>query len=126
MGPTLYVKSRTVEVAQRRQQLHPEDTPVRVVIESTVRSLKQGFPGSKLPVRGLIRARMILYPAGLMVNLRRVHHYLTTRAEEAATELASSLSVLERAVYRCSKAIHRYSSVFLLAVKSRPLAVSPG
>jgi hypothetical protein len=125
MGPTLHVKRRTVEVAQRRQQLHPEDTPVRVVVESTVRSLKQAFPGSKLPVRGLTRARMMLYPAALMVNLRRLHHYLTTKVEEAGQEVASSLSVLESALCRCWKQMHRCLSVFLLAVESRPALISP-
>jgi len=125
MGPTLYVKCRTVEVAQRRQQLHPEDTPVRVVVESTVRSLKQAFPGSKLPVRGLIRARMMLYPAALMVNLRRLHHYLTTKVEEASQEIAFSLSVLRCALCRCSKRVHGCFSVFLLAVESRRAAISP-
>jgi hypothetical protein len=125
MGPTLYVKSRTVEAAQRRQQLHPEDTPVRVVIESTVRSLKQAFPGSKLPVRGLIRARMMLYPAALMVNLRRLHRYLPTRVEEATINLASFLSVLKCALYGSSKETHRYSSAFLLPVQRGRAAISP-
>jgi len=90
VGPTLYAERRRIQLAQRRCQLHPEDTPIRVVVESTVRSLKRAFPDSKLPVRGLIRARMMLYPAALMVNLRRLHRYLTTKVEETTQEFASS------------------------------------
>ena len=124
-GPTLYVNRRAIEVALRRQQLHPEDTPIRAPVESTVRSLKRAFPGSKLPVRGLIRARMMLYPAALMVNLRRLHRYLTTKAEEAGHQVVSSLSSLRFALCRCLECIHRCSSVCLPAIEHRPAAVSP-
>jgi hypothetical protein len=126
VGPTLYVKQRTIEVARRRQQLHPEDTPIRVVVESTVRSLKRAFPDSKLPVRGLIRARMILYPAALMVNLRRLHRYLTKRAQAVAQEGASSLSSFETALSCCLRCIHRRFSEFLSAIKYRRTIRSPG
>lgn len=113
VGPTLYAERRTIQVAQRRRQLHPEDTPIRAVVESTVRSLKRAFPGSKLPVRGLIRARMMLYPAALMVNLRRLHPYLTTKVEEATQEFASSLPSLKNTLCRRLKRIHCRFSVFL-------------
>jgi hypothetical protein len=75
-------------------------------VESTVRSLKRGFPGSKLPVRGLIRARMVLYPAALMVNLRRLHSHLEKRAEEATEESATFLSLLKGVL------LHGWRSVF--------------
>lgn len=125
VGPTLYAQRRTIEVAQRRGQLHPEDTPIRVVVESTVRSLKRAFPGSKLPVRGLIRARMMLYPAALMVNLRRLHRYLTTKVEEATQEIASSLSSLKNALCRRLKRIHRPFSAFLPGDDTRQAIVLP-
>ncbi|MFO8036800.1 MAG: transposase, partial [Anaerolineales bacterium] len=79
VGPTIYINQIVVDAARRRQQLHPEDTPVRVVVESTIRSFKRGIPGSKLPVRGLIRSRMMLYLAPLMVNVRRLHDYLSEK-----------------------------------------------
>jgi hypothetical protein len=112
-GPTLYVRQRTIEVAQQRQQLHPEDTPIRVVVESTIRSVKHAFPGSKLPVRGLIRSRMVIYPAAMMVNLRRLHRHFRKMAEEASQEVTSSLSSLRNALSRCLKGIHRRFSPFL-------------
>jgi hypothetical protein len=119
------VNRRRIEVARRRQQLHPEDTPIRVVAESTVRSLKRGFPGSKLPVRGLIRARMVLYPAALMVNLRRLHVYLTKKTQEVAQKGASSLSLFETALSCCLRSIHRRFSEFLSAINCSWTAVSP-
>jgi hypothetical protein len=126
VGPTLYVKQRTIEVARRRQQLHLEDTPIRVVAESTVRSLKRGFPGSKLPVRGLIRARMVLYPAALMVNLRRLHGYLTKKARDVAQEEVFSLSSLETALSCRLRSIHRRFSKFLSIINCRRTILSPG
>ena len=86
LPPTLYVTARQIKVALRRQQLHPEDASIRKVVESTVRSLKRAFPGSKLPVRRLIRARMMLYPAAMMVNLHRLHRHSVRLAEEASRE----------------------------------------
>ena len=125
IGPTLYVAKRTIKVAQQRQQLHPEDTPLRVVIESTIRSLKQPFPTSKLPVRGLIRSRMVIYPAAMMVNLRRLHRYLTTKVEEVTQEVASSFSSLNNALCRCLKAIHCCFSLLLPTDDTRPTVASP-
>jgi hypothetical protein len=113
LAPTLYVTRRRIEVALRRQQMCPEDASIRAVVESTVRSLKRAFPGSKLPVRGLIRARMVLYPAAMMVNVRRLHRYLTAKAEEATREVASSLFSLKNLLSRCLKSIHRRFSPFL-------------
>jgi len=125
VGPTLYVKRRTIKVAQRRQQLHPEDTPIRVVVESTVRSLKRPFPNSKLPVRGLIRARMMLYPAALMVNLRRLHRYFTKNAQKATQEGAFSLSSLKTVLCRSLRDIHHRFSEFLSIIKYRRTVLSP-
>ncbi len=91
-GPTIYLKQRVIEVAGKRKQLHPEDTPVRVVVESTIRSVKRAFPGSKLPVRGLIRSRMMLYSSAVMVNLRRLHKYLNEGDRKNAKNREFSLS----------------------------------
>lgn len=72
-GPTFYVTHRSIEVALQRQRLCPEDRSIRAPVEATMRELKLGFAGSKLPVRGLFRASMMLYGAALMVNVRRLH-----------------------------------------------------
>jgi len=116
VGPTLYVQARAIEVARQRQSLHPEDAPIRAVVESSVRSLKRAFPANKLPVRGLIRSRMMLYPAAAMVNLRRLHHYFTTETEEAAQQVASSLSSCKMAVGCYLIRIHRRLANFLSAI----------
>lgn len=100
VGPTLYVQRRRIESAQRRQRLCPQDGPIRTLVESTVRSLKRAFPGSKLPVRGLVRARMVLYPAALMVNLRRLHRHFEEKTEEVTEEIATFLSLVKRAIFR--------------------------
>lgn len=72
-GPTLYVSRRSIEVARQRSRMREVDRRVRAPVEATVRSLKRGLTGSKLPVRGLIRATMVLCAAALMVNARRLH-----------------------------------------------------
>jgi len=113
LPPTLYVTGRQIKVALRRQHLHPEDASIRTVVESTVRSLKRAFPGSKLPVRRLIRARMMLYPAAMMVNLRRLHRHFARLAEEASREVVSSLSSLKNTLRRCLNSFHRHFSPFL-------------
>lgn len=115
VGPTLYFHRRTVEVARRRQQLHPEDTPLRVLAESTVRSLKRAFPGSKLPVRGLIRARMMLYMAAVMVNLRRLHQHLSEKADETDQNMAIILSLLKKYLG------HGLNSLFRHILDTRPI-----
>jgi hypothetical protein len=112
-GPTLYLQRRTIAVARQRQQLHPQDTPIRVLIESTIRSLKHAFPNGKLPVRGLIRARMMLYPAALMVNLRRLHRYLTNKAQETNQKGAFSLSLLKNMLFDWIKRIRHHFPDFL-------------
>ena len=107
LSSTLYVTRRQVEIALRRLQMSPEDASIRAVVESTIRSLKRAFPGSKLPVRGLILARMMVYPAAMMVNLRRLHGHLTEEAENAAEEGAFSFSLLKTTISRCLKSMHR-------------------
>lgn len=105
-APTFYVRQRTIEVALQRQQLCPQDAPIRAVIEATIRSLKHPFPASKLPVRGLIRSTMVIYGSALMVNLRRLHRYFTTEqgqqvAETGASALLSFFSSLLTAIRTC-------------------------
>jgi hypothetical protein len=79
-GPTFYVRLRSIKAAIQRQRLRPEDKPIRAAVEATIRSLKHPFPGGKLPVRGLIRATMLVCCSAMMVNLRRLHSYRQAQA----------------------------------------------
>jgi hypothetical protein len=121
-GPTIYVKQRMVDVARMRKMLHPEDTPLRVLVESTIRSLKRGFPASKLAVRGLIRTRMTLYPAALMVNLRRLHGYWSEKARQSAQKAVHPLSLRSFSLLRrLSGHIRRFSGMLSSAAAAAPL-----
>ena len=123
VGPTLYVTQRAIEVARRRQQLHPEETPVRVVVESTIRSVKNAFPGGKLPVRGLIRARMMLYLAALMVNVRRLHHYLSGKDTNNSRKSGFSLSFFKINLYWGLKRVFRDFVEILLGFEFLPVNI---
>lgn len=94
VGPTFYVTLRSIKAAIQRQRLCPEDKPLRAVVEATIRSLKHPFPGGKLPVRGLIRATMVVCCAALMVNLRRLHAYRQAQAEQQRTAQADRSTVM--------------------------------
>jgi len=80
-GPGFSIARRAIEVACQRQRLRPEDAGVRAVVEATIREIKHPFHGGKLPVRGLIRARMVIYGSALMVNLRRIHRHFTPKRD---------------------------------------------
>jgi hypothetical protein len=125
LDPSLYVQRRAIQVAQQRQQLHPEDTPIRVVIEATVRSLKWPFPNSKLPVRGLIRVRMTIYTAALMVNLRRLHRHSRREAKKTAQHAAFSLSSLKTWLGTGLKRVHRCFSMILPVIEARQTVTWP-
>ena len=92
----MYVKRSMIDAARRRVHLHPEDRSIRTAVEATMRQIKHPFPSGKLPVRGLIRARMLIYGAALMVNLRRLHRYAPAKdnpdTHPASDRLASILS----------------------------------
>jgi hypothetical protein len=95
-GPTMYVSERSVEVARMRQGLREKDRSVRAPVEATMRSVKRGLKGDKLPTRGLARASMVLHGAALMVNLRRLSRYREKKREkgESAAEIFLFLAIL--------------------------------
>jgi hypothetical protein len=104
-GPTLHVTTRNIEVALIRQGLRPEDRSLRTVVEGTVRSLKWHLRKDKLPVRGLASALMYFSAVALMVNLRRIHAYVSKIASENDADsvilviiswLLTNVKVLER------------------------------
>ena len=109
--PTLYVTERSVEVARLRQGIRPEDRSVRAPVEATMRSIKRGLRrgpgGHKLPTRGEARAKMVIYGAALMVNMRRLHRYEEqNRAEKrsaADKEVFVAFLWALRAVRRASR-----------------------
>ena len=76
----LRVDHRAIQVAilrQRSAHTHGPGNNLRAAIESSVRSLKHPITGptGKLPVRGQIRATMLLFCSAFMVNLRRMWRY---------------------------------------------------
>jgi hypothetical protein len=78
--PTLSVKLRTIQVARLRQGLSADNYAIRANVESSVHAFKHPFAAGKLPVRGLIRTHMMACGSALMVNMRRLHHYLQAEA----------------------------------------------
>lgn len=117
-GPTFYVRKRSTEVALRRQELCPKDAPIRAVIEATIRSLKRPFRAGKLPVRGLTRAKMVVYGSALMVNLRRLHRHVTAQRQQQGVELLAWVtaplpsSLLDRVHASCAHLRHLYLRVW--------------
>jgi len=87
-GPTMYLSERSVKVARMRQGLREKDRSVRAPVEATMRSLKRGLEGDKLPTRGLRRAKTVIYGAALMVNLRRLHRYREEKREQSRSAAA--------------------------------------
>ena len=86
LGPSLYVTRRAVAVAVQRQRLRPEDASIRTVVEASVREVKHPFSGGKLPVRGLTRARMVIYGSALMVNVRRLYKHFADHFSQSHSE----------------------------------------
>lgn len=97
-GPTLAVTTRSIQVARLRQRITKENNGVRAGMEATVRSVKNPFAASKLPVRGLIRSQMVVLGAALIVNVQRLARYYfqhpTQGDENAAALLVLSLFLL--------------------------------
>lgn len=86
----MYVSERSVKVARMRQEIREEDRSVRAPVEATMRSIKRGLKGGgpqgdKLPTRGSERAKMVVYGAALMVNLRRLHRWREQKRKETSS-----------------------------------------
>lgn len=79
---TLSFNQHDIEIARRRQRIsqdRQDGRNLRVVIESTIASLKQPFNYDQLPVRGLFRIGMMLLGGAAMANVRRIQRYLTPK-----------------------------------------------
>lgn len=75
--------------AQRRKrflQLKLRVTNPRTAVEATMRSVKHAFPASKLPVRGRFRIACMMSLAAAMINIRRIHAYLSEIKQKTASE----------------------------------------
>lgn len=79
-GPTLNVTARAIQVALLRQRVTAANNGVRAAVEATIRSLKHPFAADKLPVRGLIRAQMVVCGSALLVNVHRLCHFFQEQA----------------------------------------------
>jgi hypothetical protein len=77
-------------IALRRQRLARDRLAgrnLRVAIESTIASLKRPYNSGQLPVRGRFRISMLLIGCASLINVRRIHRYLTDRrVDEAQTD----------------------------------------
>jgi hypothetical protein len=87
-----------LEIARRRRWIKyvlPQGNP-RAAIESTVYTMKRPF-GTKLRVRGRFRVHMKMVGSTVMVNLRRIHRWVTAPAgnpEKPGTSPQEGVSIL--------------------------------
>jgi hypothetical protein len=91
--PTLYVKQRSIQVALLLQRMSAENYAIRANTESTVHAFKHPFSAGKLPVRGLIHSHMVACGSALMVNLMRLHNYLSQKEEKSKEDSNISLQI---------------------------------
>jgi hypothetical protein len=86
---TLHFDHHDAEIARRRQRIAQDRQAgrnLRVVIESTIASLKCPFNFGQLPVRGLFRVSSVMIGAAAMANVRRIHRYMASkRTDESET-----------------------------------------
>lgn len=97
-GPSFYVEERMIEIAVMRQRTGTAEKSMRAPVEATIRSVKHRFAGGKLPVRGLVRATMMLCASALMVNARRIHRYRLEKGLLSPFDLRNWLTALVQAI----------------------------
>lgn len=92
---TLSFDERDVEIARRRRRIAQDQdagTNLRVAIESTIASLKQPFNYDQLPVRGMFRVGMVLLGCAAMVNVRRIHRYISRKGANEGPRGAATVT----------------------------------
>jgi hypothetical protein len=121
-GPTLNVTTRAIQVAVLRQRITAANNGVRAAVEATIRSVKHPFAAGKLPVRGLVRAQMVVCGSALLVNVHRLSHFFQEQAvmatgDNAAVSLVWALFmpliVYLMTIYRRFHAIFERRSAFM-------------
>jgi Transposase DDE domain/Transposase domain (DUF772) len=83
---SLHVDQADLDLAQRRRMARAaraEPGNPRAAVESTVAALKRPFSNDQLPVRGRCRMAQMIVGSALMVNLRRIHRYVSEKIEKA-------------------------------------------
>lgn len=98
---TLFFDAHDLEIARRRQRITQDRQSgrnLRAAVESTIAALKYPY-GSKVPVRGWFRVNCWMNYKALILNVRRIHHYLDTAPQKAAPQaqlcpLSPSVNIL--------------------------------
>lgn len=83
---TLHFDQAARDLAQRRRTARAaraEPGNPRAAVESTVAALKRPFNNDQLPVRGRFRVNHLIVGSALMVNLRRIHRYVSEKIQKA-------------------------------------------
>jgi hypothetical protein len=83
---SLHIDQADLDLAQRRRTARAaraEPGNPRAAVESTVAALKRPFNNDQLPVRGRFRVNHLIVGSALMVNLRRIHRYVSEKIQKA-------------------------------------------
>jgi hypothetical protein len=83
---SLRVDQADLDLAQRRRSARAaraEPGNPRAAVESTIGALKRPFAHDQLPVRGRFRMGQMIVGSALMVNLRRIHRYVSEKILKA-------------------------------------------
>jgi len=83
---SLHVDQADLDLAQRRRaarMARAEPGNPRAAVESTIGALKRPFANDQLPVRGRFRMGQMIVGSALMVNLRRMHRYVSEKILKA-------------------------------------------
>jgi hypothetical protein len=118
--PKLSFTQQEVNWARRRkrhQAFKQEKGNLRAAVEATVRSVKHPFPAGKLPVRGLFRVTCLVIASAAMVNMRRIHRYLTQPEKLETAEKA--IQVVENAAAQPAQ------DSFWVVIRARLTALQP-
>ncbi|NLS78072.1 MAG: hypothetical protein GXY76_12505 [Chloroflexi bacterium] len=76
---SLHFSDHDLEIARRRQRIKTDRASgvnPRAAVESTIACLKRPW-GPKLPVRGRFKVHMKMVGSAAMINLRRIHRWVT-------------------------------------------------
>jgi hypothetical protein len=82
--PVIYFDRQTLRTAHKRRLITQQrgGPQLRPAVEATVRSVKHPLPHGKAPVRGKFRVASIILASAFMVNLRRLHSFLTQKSHQ--------------------------------------------
>jgi hypothetical protein len=90
---SLHLDQADLDLAQRRRTARAaraEPGNPRAAVESTVAALNRPFNNDQLPVRGRFRVNHLIVGSALMVNLRRIHRYVSEKIQKARPAIGST------------------------------------